>query len=91
MPFNYDAIPRKLPLSGMNKRSNRRKNKLLYNRKIPHATNPSNIQSIMSNYLDVNKVLSVKEIMPPGIENEFSCALSFNKETVNTVLNYARQ
>ena len=29
--------------------------------------------------------------MTPSLENEFSCAVNFNKETVNTVLNFAQE
>jgi hypothetical protein len=43
----------------------------------------------MNNYIQDNKRLGAKEIMTPSLENEFSCAVNFNKETVNTVLNFA--
>lgn len=43
----------------------------------------------MSSYIDDNKKLSAKEFISPSLEHEYSCAVNFNKETVNTVLNYA--
>lgn len=33
--------------------------------------------------------MGAKEIMAPSLEKEFSCAINFNKETINTVLNFA--
>ncbi len=43
----------------------------------------------MNNYIDENKKLSAKEFVPPSLEYEFAAAANFNKETVNTVLNFA--
>lgn len=45
----------------------------------------------MSSYIDENKKLGAKEVIAPSLENEFSCAVNFNKETVNTVLNFAQE
>ena len=42
----------------------------------------------MNNYIQDNKRLGAKEIMTPSLETEFSCAVNFNKDTVNTVLNF---
>lgn len=48
------------------------------------------MQNIISNYISENKVLAAKEVIPPSLENEYSCAFNFNKETVNSVLNFAQ-
>lgn len=46
---------------------------------------------MMTDYIGENKKLEAKEIITPTLENEFSCAVNFNKETVNTVLNFAQE
>ena len=43
----------------------------------------------MQNYIGENKKLEAKEFISPTLEHEYSCAVNFNKETVNTVLNFA--
>jgi hypothetical protein len=45
--------------------------------------------SKMSNYIESNKKLGAKEVLSPSLEQEFSCAINFNKEAINTVLNFA--
>jgi hypothetical protein len=87
--FNYDSIPRKVDEVGPNKKSRKRRNKLNYMRKIPHAFAPTKITSIMSDYIDQNKVLDAREVIPPSLQKEFSSAVNFNKETINNVLNFA--
>lgn len=44
----------------------------------------------MSDYIHNNKVLGAKEVLPPSLEQEYSLAVNFNRETVNSVLNYAK-
>ncbi|CDW89487.1 n-acetyltransferase gcn5 [Stylonychia lemnae] len=70
---------------------NRRRNKLHYQRKVPYGNQPMKLQTIMSSYIDENKKLSAKEFIPPSLENQYPCAVNFNKETVNTVLNFAQE
>lgn len=92
VPFNYDALPRKFPTTGSSKRPNRRKNMLQYARKVPHgAKAPMKMHSIMTSYIESNKLLGAKEALPPSLEHgEYSCAVNFAKETVNQVLNFAQ-
>ena len=49
------------------------------------------MKKLMSEYIDTNKVLAAREIIPPSLQNEYSCAINFNKETVNTVINFAHE
>ena len=87
--FDYGAIPKKATVEGPFKRARARRNQLEYMRKIPHSYAPKTIQKSMSDYIDKNMVLDSKEIVPPSLTNEFSNAVNFNKETVNTVINFA--
>jgi hypothetical protein len=47
------------------------------------------LQTFLTSYIEENKKLGAKEIIMPSIEQEYQCAVNFNKETVNTVLNFA--
>jgi len=47
------------------------------------------MQSFMTNYINENKKLEAKEFFPPSLETQYSAAVNFNKETINTVLNFA--
>ena len=69
----------------------RRRNKLQYLRKVPYGSQAQKLQRVMSQYLESNKVLGAKEFVSPSLEKEFSCAANFNRETVNTVLNFAAE
>lgn len=49
------------------------------------------MHNVLSDYIDNKKVLEAKEFIPPSLQSEYACAINFNKETVNTVLNYAQE
>jgi len=53
--------------------------------------NCNKLSNVLTDYLDEHKVHQAKEIVPPSLAKEYSCATNFNRETIESVLNFAHQ